>query len=179
MVTKKMIKSIYLLLIILILIGRNSFAIEKISAKKIQIRNESTQIKTNDQSGELTKIIQPYIVIGSTRTNLRICETDGGTPELAEEFIYQKPQLKTPKIVILCKWDDKHLGVGINASRYQIFVYELHNNKLIERRDIEEKFGINGEGDDGLFFNKPSVFKYRNKADIVKKLNTLKKIDVL
>lgn len=104
-------------------------------------------------------------------------ECQGGTPYIGEIFTYDVDGDMKDELVVQCIWENIHRAVGINAKYYMIHVYddkiETSSNRVMMSERIMNEFET---GFDGTVNYESSVYKYKTKSSIIKRLEYLNQI---
>ncbi len=99
---------------------------------------------------------------------------DGATPRIKELFFFNVDKDPEKELVILCAWEVSHQGLGINATDYNVYIYDNERvpgtNKVKKLNKLMEKFGA---GTEGKMEAGRETYPWKDKAAILKALKSL------
>lgn len=96
---------------------------------------------------------------------------DGGIPQAKEIFFTNVDSDKEKELVILCAWENRHAGLDIDATNYQVFIYdnslESGTQRVHKMQHLMDKFGT---GMDGMVEGERHTYQWKDKAAILQAL---------
>ena len=93
---------------------------------------------------------------------------DGATPQVKEVFFSNVDNDPEKELIILCTWEVKHQGLGIDATDYKVSIYDnpLRSDleKLQPMTALMDKFGT---GTEGTMEGRVESYPWKDKATIL------------
>lgn len=93
---------------------------------------------------------------------------DGAAPQAKEIFFADIDEDGAKELVILCTWEVKHQGLGINATDYKVSIYDNEidsdTHKVKQMSELMDKFG---SGTEGAMETTTEHYQWKDKATIL------------
>ncbi len=144
--------------------------LKKIKTSFIKPKSWLVLYETSDEYPQLQVILlSPGNGNQYQKTAIDTFNFDGAAPQVKEIFFTNVDQDENKELVILCTWDIKHYGLGIDATDYKVSIYDNQinpeTNTVLKKNKLMEKFGTGMEGE---VETQTKTYQWKDKASILK-----------